>query len=193
MPANPELLARHEQRHPSRQFVGTDPNSGNTAFEGNGPRRQGPWRGFGTVIGGGGGRPDLRRDAGHGLSRHALDGGPGAPGSVRRAGPVEKVAFEVGLGVAFAGGRTLITMKPVGLDVAADAPFTATYAGVAGGTDEILAAIEAAGMNVEYMYAFTARRGDEAIIVFRFEDPDRALATLPQQQVNVIASVDLLA
>lgn len=61
-----------------------------------------------------------------------------------------------------------------------------------GGLDEILAAIETAGLNVEYMYAFTARRGDEAIIVFRFEDPDRALATLPQQQVNVVASVDLL-
>ncbi len=47
--------------------------------------------------------------------------------------PNEKVALEVGLGSAFAGGRTLITMKHVGLNVAADALFTAAYTGVTGG------------------------------------------------------------
>ena len=41
-----------------------------------------------------------------------------------------------------------------------------------GGLAGLLAALEAAGMNVEYMYAFTFRRADKAIIVFRFEDPD---------------------
>jgi indolepyruvate ferredoxin oxidoreductase alpha subunit len=46
--------------------------------------------------------------------------------------PNEKVALEVGLGVAFAGGRALVTMKHVGLNVAADALFTAAYTGVSG-------------------------------------------------------------
>jgi indolepyruvate ferredoxin oxidoreductase alpha subunit len=41
--------------------------------------------------------------------------------------PNEKVALEVGVGVAFAGARALVTMKHVGLNVAADPLFTAAY------------------------------------------------------------------
>jgi indolepyruvate ferredoxin oxidoreductase alpha subunit len=47
--------------------------------------------------------------------------------------PNEKVALEVGLGAAFGGARTLVTMKHVGLNVAADPLFTAAYTGVTGG------------------------------------------------------------
>ncbi|OQA86715.1 MAG: 2-oxoacid ferredoxin oxidoreductase [Lentisphaerae bacterium ADurb.Bin242] len=47
--------------------------------------------------------------------------------------PNEKVALEVGIGVAFAGARSLVTMKHVGLNVAADPLFTLTYTGVEGG------------------------------------------------------------
>ena len=47
--------------------------------------------------------------------------------------PNEKVAAEVALGVAFASGRTLVTMKHVGLNVASDVLFTAAYSGVLGG------------------------------------------------------------
>lgn len=46
--------------------------------------------------------------------------------------PNEKVAFEVALGVAMAGAASLVTMKHVGLNVAADPLFTATYAGTDG-------------------------------------------------------------
>ena len=47
--------------------------------------------------------------------------------------PNEKVALEVALGVAFAGARAIVTMKHVGLNVAADPLFTAAYTGVSGG------------------------------------------------------------
>jgi indolepyruvate ferredoxin oxidoreductase alpha subunit len=46
--------------------------------------------------------------------------------------PNEKVALEVGLGAAFGGGRALVTMKHVGMNVAADPLFTAAYTGVSG-------------------------------------------------------------
>lgn len=46
--------------------------------------------------------------------------------------PNEKVALEVGIGSAFAGARTLVTMKHVGVNVAADPLFTVAYTGVAG-------------------------------------------------------------
>ena len=47
--------------------------------------------------------------------------------------PNEKVAYEVGLGVAFGGARALVTMKHVGVNVAADPMFTSAYTGVRGG------------------------------------------------------------
>lgn len=46
--------------------------------------------------------------------------------------PNEKVALEVGIGVAFAGARSIVTMKHVGLNVAADPLFTVAYTGVDG-------------------------------------------------------------
>jgi indolepyruvate ferredoxin oxidoreductase, alpha subunit len=46
--------------------------------------------------------------------------------------PNEKVALEVGIGAAFGGARALVTMKHVGVNVAADPLFTAAYTGVSG-------------------------------------------------------------
>ncbi|MGA2498257.1 MAG: thiamine pyrophosphate-binding protein, partial [Tepidisphaeraceae bacterium] len=46
--------------------------------------------------------------------------------------PNEKVAMEVGLGAAYAGAAVLVTMKHVGVNVAADPLFTAAYTGVSG-------------------------------------------------------------
>jgi indolepyruvate ferredoxin oxidoreductase alpha subunit len=56
----------------------------------------------------------------------------GAEGGRARWAPNEKVALEVGLGAAYAGARVLVTMKHVGVNVAADPLFTAAYTGVSG-------------------------------------------------------------
>jgi len=47
--------------------------------------------------------------------------------------PNEKVALEVALGASLAGGRSICSMKHVGLNVAADPLFTASYTGVNAG------------------------------------------------------------
>ncbi len=47
--------------------------------------------------------------------------------------PNEKVAMEVGHGASIAGGRTIVCMKHVGLNVAADPFMTISYTGVKGG------------------------------------------------------------
>ena len=47
--------------------------------------------------------------------------------------PNEKVALEVGVGAAYGKARAIVTMKHVGLNVAADPFFTAAYTGVDGG------------------------------------------------------------
>lgn len=45
----------------------------------------------------------------------------------------EKVAMDVGVGAAYAGGRALVTMKHVGMNVAADSLFYVSYTGMQGG------------------------------------------------------------
>ncbi len=45
----------------------------------------------------------------------------------------EKVALDVGIGAAYAGGRALVTMKHVGMNVAADSLFYISYTGMKGG------------------------------------------------------------
>ncbi|MBQ8755389.1 MAG: thiamine pyrophosphate-binding protein [Lentisphaeria bacterium] len=47
--------------------------------------------------------------------------------------PNEKAALEVAIGCAYANGRSLVTMKHVGLNVAADPLFTIAYSGTPGG------------------------------------------------------------
>jgi hypothetical protein len=60
-----------------------------------------------------------------------------------------------------------------------------------GGLADVLKIVEDAGMNLEYMYAFTFRSEDKAVLVFRFEDPDAALKLLQEKGINVIDSVEL--
>lgn len=57
----------------------------------------------------------------------------------------EKVALEVGIGSSFAGARTLVAMKHVGVNVAADPLMTMTYTGVNGGL--VLVAADDPGMH----------------------------------------------
>jgi len=47
--------------------------------------------------------------------------------------PNEKVALEVGIGASLGGARTLVAMKHVGVNVAADPLYTVAYTGVNGG------------------------------------------------------------
>jgi len=61
-----------------------------------------------------------------------------------------------------------------------------------GGLSKILAVIEQAGLNVEFMYAFTEKRENKGILVFRFDDPDNAVKVLLKSKVNVVPSGELL-
>ena len=47
-----------------------------------------------------------------------------------------------------------------------------------GGMAEVMQALDGAGVNIEYSYAFAFHRGEKAVLVFRFSDGERAAATL---------------
>jgi hypothetical protein len=62
-----------------------------------------------------------------------------------------------------------------------------------GGLARVLAAIDEAGLGVEYMYDFgAASRGGKAAIVFRFQDPDRAIDALQKAGVRILSREELL-
>jgi hypothetical protein len=62
-----------------------------------------------------------------------------------------------------------------------------------GGMAEMLDIIGKAGVNIEYMYAFTFRHGREAVLVFRFDNPDRAIEALTTAGRDVLDAVSLFS
>ena len=55
-----------------------------------------------------------------------------------------------------------------------------------GGLSRILQALDQEKINVEYMYAFVERCGENAVIIFRFDETDRAIKALQDNSFNVL-------
>jgi hypothetical protein len=63
-----------------------------------------------------------------------------------------------------------------------------------GGLADLLGLLDKAGLDIEYMYAFTSgARGKQAALIFRFADPDAAIRVLNKHNVPIIPSEDLFA
>jgi len=60
-----------------------------------------------------------------------------------------------------------------------------------GGMARVLEVLSEHQINIEYLYAFTFKRGDKAVVVFRFDRPDEAIAALQQAGENVLGPVEL--
>ena len=62
-----------------------------------------------------------------------------------------------------------------------------------GGLVRVLESLERAAISVEYMYAFTLRKGQRAMLVLRVEDLDGAVRALSASKVPIVMSDDLYA
>lgn len=60
-----------------------------------------------------------------------------------------------------------------------------------GGLAGILTALERTRVNLEYMYGFTQQKEGSGLLLFRFDDPDRAIEALQKQKINPVRSVEL--
>lgn len=60
-----------------------------------------------------------------------------------------------------------------------------------GGLAELLEVIERASINVEYMYAFTAKQGGKGLMLFRFDNPEMAIQALQVNRVSVVGAREL--
>lgn len=62
-----------------------------------------------------------------------------------------------------------------------------------GGLSQILEIVDRACLNIEYMYAFAEKRGDRALLVFRFSNPDAALQVLKTGGINPVGTLELFS
>jgi hypothetical protein len=60
-----------------------------------------------------------------------------------------------------------------------------------GGLADILYVLDAESINVEYMYAFVERCGANAVIIFRFDETDKAIVALQQKGFNILDGENL--
>lgn len=62
-----------------------------------------------------------------------------------------------------------------------------------GGLAEILKVLAEASVNVEYLYAFVQHSGKDAIIIFRFDETDRAIEVLSQKKLQILKGPEVYA
>jgi hypothetical protein len=55
-----------------------------------------------------------------------------------------------------------------------------------GGLSSILSTLDTNQINVEYMYAYVERCGGNAVIIFRFDEIDKAIKTLKDNNINIL-------
>jgi len=80
-----------------------------------------------------------------------------------------------------AAGYTLGETDVVAVEVA-DKP---------GGLSSILSALWKAELDVEYMYAFVQSSGENAIMILRFDDSDKAIEVLKESNVRILSGEEV--
>ena len=60
-----------------------------------------------------------------------------------------------------------------------------------GGLHGILEVVSKNGINVEYLYAFVERSGEHAVIIFRFDAPEKAIEVLQKNGMTVLPGAKL--
>lgn len=60
-----------------------------------------------------------------------------------------------------------------------------------GGLAGILAPLWKAGLDVGYMYAFVQSSGENAVMIFRFEDPDKAIQVFRESNVRILSGEEV--
>ncbi len=62
-----------------------------------------------------------------------------------------------------------------------------------GGLSEVLAVLNQVEINVEYMYAFVEKSGQNAVIIFRFDDVDTAIEVLQNADIKILSGDEVRA
>ncbi|MDZ7619193.1 MAG: ACT domain-containing protein [Patescibacteria group bacterium] len=87
--------------------------------------------------------------------------------------------------------RARDVLEAAGVEVAVTEVLAIEVRDQPGGLVELLRIFAQAGISVAQMYAFTARLGDSAVMVFSFDDLDAAILALARAEINPVSPVTL--
>jgi len=82
--------------------------------------------------------------------------------------------------------KTIHTLKDHGFTIMVSDVIAVAVPDIPGALGNLLSMMEHAGLNVEYMYAFVTKNQDRAVIILRFDDIDKAIETLTENDVTVL-------
>ncbi len=97
--------------------------------------------------------------------------------------------------------RLIVDQPDKARDILSEANFTFSVTDVIavevpdkpGGLAKVLASLDRENINVEYMYAFVEKATDEAVMVFRFEEIERAASALKTGGFNILSNEKVLS
>jgi hypothetical protein len=97
--------------------------------------------------------------------------------------------------------RLIVDQTDKAKQVLKDAGFTVGLADVVavevadrpGGLADVLAVLNQVEINVEYMYAFVEKSGQNAVIIFRFDDADAAIEVLKNAGARILSGDEVRA
>ncbi len=95
--------------------------------------------------------------------------------------------------VVNAPGKAMQILRENGFTVAKTEMVALELPDRPGGLAGILRILNTAGINVEYMYAFVQKMEDNAIVIFRFDDPEKASRALMEAGVRVLTGEEVYA
>ncbi|MFZ5571219.1 MAG: ACT domain-containing protein [Thermodesulfobacteriota bacterium] len=82
--------------------------------------------------------------------------------------------------------KAVALLKEHGFTVRVTEVLAVSIPDMPGALGNLLSIMENTGLNLEYVYVFIQKSPDEAVLIFRFDDPDRALKTLLENGINVL-------
>jgi len=85
-------------------------------------------------------------------------------------------------------GKATRVLKEDGFTVGKADVIAVEVADKPGGLAKVLSVLHDAAINVEYMYAFVQKTGENAVLIFRFDDPDIAITILQSAGIKILTS-----
>ncbi len=82
--------------------------------------------------------------------------------------------------------KAMETLKNAGFTVGKTNVLAVEVEDRPGGLHKILDVLYNSGINVEYMYAFVQQSGNNAVMIFRFDQTEKAMNVLAENNINTI-------
>jgi hypothetical protein len=84
-------------------------------------------------------------------------------------------------------------LKDSGFTVGTTEVLVAEVSDKPGGLAHVLQIIKEGNLNIEYMYAFTQKSGGTGLIIFRFDELDRAIEILAKEHIRLLSGDEVYA